>query len=157
MAAFPYRQLIGSLMYLMVATWLDLAFSLSKLSKFNNSPGRAHWEAACKILGYLRQTVDVGLLYTREAPLQVQGVCDVAFGCHIDDRRSQGGYVFLMGGAAISWKSYTISTVARSTPESEYVAASDAGAEAIFLRNFLGELGFPQQGATPIFTDSTGA
>ena len=44
-----------------------------------------------------------------------------------------------------------------STPESEYVAASDAGAEAIFLRNFLDELGFPQQGATPIFTDSTGA
>ena len=63
--------------------------------------------------------------------------------------------MFLMDGAAISSKSYTISTVARSTPESEYVAASDAG--AVFLRNFLGELGFPQPGATPIFTDSTGA
>ena len=53
MAAFPDRQLIGPLMYLMVATRPDIAFSLSKLSKFNNSPGRAHWEAACKILGYL--------------------------------------------------------------------------------------------------------
>ena len=42
MTAFPYRQLIGSLMYLMVATWPDLTFSLSKLSKFNNGPGRAH-------------------------------------------------------------------------------------------------------------------
>ena len=69
MAAFPYRQLIGLLMYLMVATWPDLAFSLSKLSKFNSSPQRAHWEAACKVLGYLRQTVDVGLLDTRKAPL----------------------------------------------------------------------------------------
>ena len=47
--------------------------------------------------------------------------------------------------------------MARSTPESEYVAASDTGTEAIFLRNFLGELGFPQLGVTPIFTDSTGA
>ena len=46
MAAFPYRHLIGSLMYLMVATRPDLAFSLSKVSEFNNSPGRAHWEAA---------------------------------------------------------------------------------------------------------------
>ena len=98
-----------------------------------------------------------GLLYTCKGPLQVQGVCDAAFACHIDDRRSQGGYLFLMGGAAISWKSYTISTVARLTPESEYVAAWDVGAEAIFLRNFLGELGFPQPGATPIFTNSTGA
>ena len=67
----------------------------------------------------------------------------MAFACHLDDRRLQGGYVFLMGGAAISWKSYTISTVARSTPESEYVAASDAGTEAICLRNLLSELGFP--------------
>ena len=90
------------------------------------------------MLGNLQQTADVGLLYTRKGPLQVQGVYDAAFACHIDDRRSQGGYVFLMGGAAVSWKSYTISTVARSTLESEYVVASDAGAEAIFLRNFLG-------------------
>ena len=52
MAASPYRQLIGSLMYLMVATRPDLALCLSKLSKFSNCPGRAHWEAACKILGY---------------------------------------------------------------------------------------------------------
>ena len=53
MAAFPYRQLSGSLMYLMVATRPDLFFCLSKLSKFNNDHGRAHWEVACKILGYL--------------------------------------------------------------------------------------------------------
>ena len=144
-------------MYMMVATQPDLAFSLSKLSKFNNIPGRTHWEAACKVLGNLRQMADVGLLYTRKAPLQVQGVCDAGFACHINDRRSQGGYVFLMGCAAISWKPYTVSMVARLTPESEYVAASDAGTEAIFLRNFLGKLGFPQPGATPIFTDSTGA
>ena len=89
-------------MYPIIATRHDLAFSLSKLSKFNNSPGRAHWEAACKVLGYLRQTADVGLLYTRKGPLQVQGVCDAAFACHIDDRNSQGGFVFIMVGAAIS-------------------------------------------------------
>ena len=131
-------------MYLMVATRPDLAFSLSKLSKLNNSPGRAHWETACKVLGYLRKTANAGLLYTTEKPFQVQGVCDAVFTCHIDDRRSQGDYVFLMGGAAVSWRSYTISTVARSTPKSEYVAASDARAEAIFLRNFFGQLGLPQ-------------
>ena len=109
------------------------------------------------MLGYLRQTADASLLYTRERSLQVQGMCDAAYACHIDDRMSQGGYVFLMGGAAVSWKSYTISTVARLTPGSEYVAASDAGAEAIFFHNFLGELGFPQQSATLIFTESTGS
>ena len=58
MATFPYRQLVGSPLYLMVATRPDLAFSLSKLSTFNNSPGYAHWEAACKELGYLQQTAE---------------------------------------------------------------------------------------------------
>ena len=56
----------------------------------------------------------------------------------------------------MSWKSYKVSTVARSTPEAEYVAASNCAAEGIFLRNFLGELCFHQMGPTPIFTDSTG-
>ena len=88
-------------MYLMVDTRPDLTISLSKLSKFNNSPWRAHWEVACKVLGYLQQIANVGLLYTHEGPLQVKGIRDAAFACHIDDRRSQGGYVFLMGGAAI--------------------------------------------------------
>ena len=54
MAAFPYRQLIGSLMNVMVATRPDLAFSLSNCRSSTNSPGRAHWEAACNLLGYLR-------------------------------------------------------------------------------------------------------
>ena len=49
----------------------------------------------------------------------------------------------MMGGAAFSWKSYTILTVTRSSQDSEYVAASDAGTEAIFLRDFLDDLGFP--------------
>ena len=53
MAAFPYRELIGSLMYPMVATRPDLSICLSKLSSFNIDPGRTHWKAACKIMGYL--------------------------------------------------------------------------------------------------------
>ena len=84
------------------------------------------------------------------------GVTDASFAGDPDERRSQGGYLYLLGGAAVSWKSYKISTVARSTPEAEYVAASDCAAEGIFHRNFLGELGFPQMGPTPIITDSTG-
>ena len=86
MAAFPYRQLIGSLMYLMVATRPDLAFSTAQ--------GGAHWEAACKVLGYLRQTADVGFLYTREAQFQAQHICGATFACHINDR--DRNYVFMM-------------------------------------------------------------
>ena len=102
-----------------------------------------HWRAALKILAYVQSTQDVGLLYRRNAPIHLVGVTDASFASDPDERRSQGGYLHLLGGAAVSWKSYRISTVARSTPEAGYVAASDCAAEGIFLRNFVGELGFP--------------
>ena len=89
------------------------------------------------------QTAEVGLLNGREGPIQLQGICAAAFACHQEGKRSQGGHVFLMDGKGVSSESYTISTVARSTPELEYVMASDAQAEAIFVRNFCGEVGFP--------------
>ena len=115
-----------------------------------------HRRAALKILAYVQSTQDVGLLYRRNAPVHLVGVTDASFAGDPDERHSQGGYLYLLGGSAVSWKSYWISTVVRSTPEAEYVAASDSAAEGIFLRNFLGELGFPKMGPTPIFTDLTG-
>ena len=84
------------------------------------------------------------------------GITDASFVGDPHERRSQGGYLYLLGEATVSWKCYRISTVAQSTPEAEYVAAFDYAADGIYLRNFLGELGFPQMGPTPIFTDSTG-
>ena len=87
MVAFPYKELIGSSMYLMVATRPDIAFTLSKLSSFNHNPGRKHKEAALKLQGYLRQTAEVGLLYWRDRPMEVQGICDAAFANELDDRR----------------------------------------------------------------------
>ena len=143
MANLPYRQLLGSLMYLMVSTRPDVALAISRLSRFSQNPGMVHWRAALKIVAYVHTTQDVGMLYRRNAPVHLVGVTDAGFAGDPDERRSQGGYLYLLGGAAVSWKSYWISTVARSTPEAKYVAASDCAAEGIFLRSFLGELGFP--------------
>ena len=95
-------------------------------------------------------------VYHRNALVYLVGVTYASFADDPDERRSQGGDIYLLGGAAVSWKSYRISIVARSTPEVENVAASDCAAEGIFLRNFLGELGLPQTRPTPVFTDSSG-
>ena len=67
-AHYPYRQLIGSLMYLMIGTRPDLAQPLSVLSQFLVNPGRVHWEAALRLLAYVQATATVGLQYTSEAP-----------------------------------------------------------------------------------------
>ena len=76
-----------------------------------------------------------------------------------DDFRSQSGYVFCLNGAAVSWKSSKQATVADSTTEAEYIAASDAAKEAVWLKKFIGELGVVPSIANPIalYCDNNGA
>ena len=84
-------------------------------------------------------------------------MCDSSWGDDIDDRRSQAAYVFTMGGTALSWKSWKIGEVSRSTTKAEYCAASDAAAEARGLSNLLTELGYAPRLPVKIHTDNKGA
>ena len=59
-----YRHLIGSLMYL-VNTRPDICYAVNTLSQFMVEPRRAHWAAAKHVHGYLKQTVEYGLKYTK--------------------------------------------------------------------------------------------
>jgi hypothetical protein len=74
-----------------------------------------------------------------------------------DKRRSTTGYVFMLAGAAICWKSKLQKTVCLSGTEAEYMAAGSAVQEALSIRNLLEELGFPQQEPTTIHEDNPGA
>ena len=71
-----------------------------------------------------------------------------------DTRRSTSGFVFILNGAAISWKSKRQTSVALSTAEAEYVSASSMVQEVIYLRKLLANLGFPQTGPTVVFADN---
>ena len=75
----------------------------------------------------------------------------------IRHRRSITGIVFLLAGAAIAWKCRVQPTTSLSTSEAEFLAASDAGKMALYLRSLLEELNVPQRFATLIFEDNRGA
>ena len=80
-------------------------------------------------------------MYGGQEELVIQGYVDAAFQTKHMDSRSQSGYVFLMNGGAISWRSSKQETVANSTTESEYIAASEAAKEMVWIRNFVTGLG----------------
>jgi hypothetical protein len=84
------------------------------------------------------------------------GYADAAF-ANCEDLKSTTGYVFLSSGGAITWKSKKQTVIALSTTESEYVALSEAGREAVWLRNLYAELGFPQKAAVVIKGDNDGS
>jgi hypothetical protein len=80
------------------------------------------------------------LVYGGEEELVVMGYTDASFQTDQDDSKSQSGYVFTINGGAVSWKSSKQETVADSTTEAEYIAASEASKEGVWIRKFLSEL-----------------
>ena len=99
-----------------------------------------HWEVVKWILRYLRGSSDTCLCFTG-ASLKLQGYVDANFAGGIDSRKSTTGFVFTLGGIAISWASNLQKIVTLSIIEVEYVTATEAGKEMIWLYGFLDELG----------------
>ena len=63
MSRVPYASAVGSLMYAMVCTRLDIAHAVGVLSRFMSKPGKEHWTAVKRVFRYLRGTSDYGLCY----------------------------------------------------------------------------------------------
>ena len=155
----PYASAIGSVMYAMLCTRPDVSHALSLTSRYQSDPGEAHWTAVKNILKYLKRTKDMFLVYGGDEELFVKGYVDASFNTDPDDSKSQTGYVFILNGAAVSWRSCKQSVIARSTLEAEYMAASEAATEGIWLKEFVTELGVVPSALDPmeIFCDNTGA
>ncbi|XP_070004202.1 secreted RxLR effector protein 161-like [Nicotiana sylvestris] len=149
MKAVPYASAVGSLMYAMLCTRPDICFTVGMVSRFQFNPGREHWTDVKHIINYLKRTRDYMLVY-HSGDLAPVGYTDSDFQSDRDSRKSTSGYVFTLGGRAISWRSIKQSCVADSTMEAEYVAASEAAKEAIWLRNFLKELNVVPSVQAPI-------
>lgn len=148
MAKVPYINAIGALIYLAVATRPDIAYTVAKLAQFNNDPGNDHWKAVKHLFRYLQETKDLKLTYKPTSEdSQISSELFRAYtdadhvGC-IDTRRSTTGYFLKMGTGAISWSSKKQTSVAWSSTEAEYIAASTAGQEIVWMRGLLMELGF---------------
>ena len=139
MSRVPYSSAVGSLMYAMVCSRPDLSHALSVVSRYMANPGKEHWKAVQWIFRYLRGTSSACLQFGRSRDGLV-GYVDSDFAGDLDRRRSLTGYVFTIGGCAVSWKASLQATVALSTTEAEYMAISEACKEAIWLRGLYTEL-----------------
>ena len=137
MQKIPYASVVGSLMYAQVCTRPDIAFIVGVLGRYLNNPGMQHWKAAKRVMRYLKRTKDYMLTYRRSDILEIIGFSDSDFaGCQ-DSRRSTSGYIFMLAGGAISWKSAKQTLIASSTMAAEFIACYEASNHGIWLRNFV--------------------
>jgi ATP-binding cassette subfamily B (MDR/TAP) protein 1 len=129
-----YASSIGSIMYAMLSTRPDVALALSMTIHYQSNPGMSHWSAVKNILKFLRRTKDVVLVYGEsKEELDVKGYISTSYKADSDDEKSQTGYVFMVNGGAVSWRSCKQSLKAKSAMESEYIATTDVANEAVWL------------------------
>jgi hypothetical protein len=159
MSNVPYREAVGSIMYAAITVRPDIAFIAGQLAKFCENPGPTHWKAAKRVLKYLAGTRNHGLCFNgRHIDNNLlTGYSDADYAGDSDTRRSTSGFVFVLNGAAVTWSSRRQPIVALSTMESEYIAASDASREVIWLRRLLSELGEEQTNPTRLLCDNESA
>ncbi|KAL0391309.1 UNVERIFIED_CONTAM: Retrovirus-related Pol polyprotein from transposon TNT 1-94 [Sesamum latifolium] len=104
------------------------------------------------------QTKDMFLIYGG-GELILEDYSDASFQSDDDDAKSQSGFVFKLNGGVVAWKTSNQDTTADSTMEAEYIAASEAAKEVVWMKNYIQELGVVPSIAEPvvIFYDNNGA
>lgn len=138
-----YQQKVGSLMWLSTVSRPDIAHATAIAARFNANPSQEHMDHVNQIFAYLKRKPTLGLKYRAGTKPELIGYVDSDHAGCLDTRRSTTGYIFLLGGSPVSWCSQRQKTVSTSTPQAEYTAAAEAAKEAIWLRNFINDLGMP--------------
>jgi hypothetical protein len=166
MSSVPYRDGVGSLMWLAGQTRPDIAFPVGVLARFMSDPGQAHWESMKRVLRYVRGTTDARLVYKAHGGRQgeeqaavsvLEAYSDADWASDVDGRRSTTGYMVMLNGNLVAWSSKKQPTVALSTAEAEYMGMSAATEELLWVRQFLGELGIPVGRPMVLRTDNQAA
>ena len=140
MEAYPYRQVVGKLMYLAVCTRPDICQAVSELSRFNANPGLKHWESAMRVVRYLSGTAGVGLMYKCGASRDLWGYVDASHTSCPDTGKGRAAYVFMSAGAPVSWASKRVGSDSLSSCETEYMGLTLAAQEASYLGELKGEM-----------------
>ncbi|KAL9812283.1 putative RNA-directed DNA polymerase [Arabidopsis thaliana] len=115
-----YRRLVGRLIYLLT-TRPELCYSVHILSTFMQKPRVDHWEAALRVVRYLKGSPGRGVLLSSDSDLTLTAYCDSDFSTCSTTRRSLSGYVMFLGGSPISWKTKKQDVVSHSSAEAEYL------------------------------------
>lgn len=153
---FPTRELIGALNYIAICSRPDISFAVSVLARYQDFPNISTCTAIKHLLKYLNSTKDLSLTFSGKVNGLV-GFSDSDWASDHITRKSTSGFVFFLGNSPISWQSKLQPTVALSSTEAEYISASVATQEALWIRSLLREWGLSMSMPTTIWCDNKGA
>ncbi|GJR70922.1 ribonuclease H-like domain, reverse transcriptase, RNA-dependent DNA polymerase [Tanacetum coccineum] len=151
-----YRSLIGCLRYLL-HTRPDLSYSVGLLSRFMQEPREQHMKAIRQVLRYVKGTKDYGITYKHNGGNKIHGFSDSSYGVNTQEGKGTTGIIFYYGESPISWSTQKQATVALSSCESEFIAATAAATQALWLKRLLSKLTHSQEEKVTIQVDNKSA
>ncbi|UTT88830.1 hypothetical protein NDA17_004982 [Ustilago hordei] len=152
-----YPVIVGKLLWVANSTRPDLSLTVGVLARHMREPSQEHYQAAQRVLRYLESTRQVGLVYRAsesQEPLVAHSDANWASDATIQ-RRSTSGSVALVYGNPVAWKSATQKCVSLSAVEAEFIAATEATREVLFLKQLLRSIGIAT-GTPTVYSDNTG-
>ena len=154
-----YQKAIGGLIWLSINTRPDIAYAVSRAAGKMAAPSKDDWQQVLKIMGYLKETKHLGLRFARstEKNVELQGYADADFAADYKDRKSRTGYIIFLNKCPIIWQSKKQRSVATSTTEAEYMSASDAAQDLIWVTQLLQELKLNERLKCTLNMDNTAA
>jgi len=153
---FPYREIVGSLLYLCTCTRPDLSYSIGFLTRAVCNPRKIHTRACAHLLNYVKSTKFLALLIHGDAST-ITGFSDASWLNSPKTRKSDHAYIVYAGNAPIIWRFCRQLIVALSTAEAEYDALTALGKEALWLRNLLADIFGQPKLPTILYIDNTAA
>ncbi|GKB59271.1 ribonuclease H-like domain, reverse transcriptase, RNA-dependent DNA polymerase [Tanacetum coccineum] len=151
-----YRSLIGCLRYLL-HTRPDLSYSVGLLSRFMQELREQHMKAIRQVLRYVQGTKDHGITYKHNGGNKIHGYSDSSYGVNTQEGKGTTGIIFYYGESPISWSTQKQATVALSSCESEFIAATAAATQALWLKRLLSKLTHSQEEKVIIQVDNKSA
>ncbi|XP_074283002.1 secreted RxLR effector protein 161-like [Silene latifolia] len=144
-----YARAIGCLMFAMTSTRPDIAYAIGNLSRYTSNPSNIHWQALRRLLRYLKKIMGYCLVYKGE-PSVLEGYSDASWITNQEDYSSTSGWIFLLGGGAISWASKKQTCITDSILALDFIALASTCKEAEWLRNLLYEIPLWPKPLSPI-------
>nr|GEZ51545.1 ribonuclease H-like domain, reverse transcriptase, RNA-dependent DNA polymerase [Tanacetum cinerariifolium] len=126
-----YQSLIGCLRYLL-HTRPDLSYSVVLLSRFMQEPREQHMKAIRQVLRYVKGIKDYEITYKHNRGNKIHGYSDSSYGVNTQEEKGTTGIIFYYGESPISWSMQKQATVALSSCESEFIAATTAATQALW-------------------------
>lgn len=151
-----YRRLVGRLVYL-TFTRPELTYAVNMLAQFMQKPRKKHWEAAIRVVTYLKGCPGQGIFLSADLDFQLTAYCDSDWSACPMTRRSLSEFIVMLGNSPVAWKTKKQDIVSHSSAEAEYRSMGFATRELKWNRELLSCFGVSHKQAMRLYCDNKAA